>query len=277
MNPNSGVTASGSPASGTAPLTVAFTAFGADVDGDTPVYSWAFGDGGVSTLRNPNHTYVSAGSYTSLVTVTDGKGGTTQATVNVTVTAAPVIIAQPVDVTVLAGQSATFSVTATGTAPLTYQWRKNGVNIPGATANPYTMTATTNDNGAQYGVVVANADGSVTSGVATLTVKSGGQSGWWKFDETSGTNAVDSSGNGNTGTLVNCPGVDEQRTNGGALAFNGTNSYVRVKDVPALKYKGGDLTLSAWVYVNPSETNGAYLVSKPWNANGEYNYPCMSR
>ena len=160
VNDNPTVTANGTPASGTAPLTVAFTALGADVDGDTPAYSWAFGDGGVSTLRNPNHTYVSAGSYTSLVTVTDGKGGMTQATVNVTVTAvAPAIITQPVDVTALAGQSATFSVAATGTAPLTYQWRKNGVKVAGAMANPYAMTATTNDNGAQFGVVVMNSAG----------------------------------------------------------------------------------------------------------------------
>ena len=86
--------------------------------------------------------------------------------------AGPVIVLPPTNQAVNAGWPATFSVTATGTAPLTYQWRKNGVNIPGATANPYTTAAaTTNDNGAQYGVVVANADGSVTSSVATLTVK----------------------------------------------------------------------------------------------------------
>ena len=70
-----------------------------------------------------------------------------------------------------AGQSASFSVTATGTAPLSYQWRKNSVAISGATSSSYTTPATTSsDNGAQFTAVVSNAAGSVTSNPAMLTV-----------------------------------------------------------------------------------------------------------
>src|SRR4029077_12241783 len=73
--------------------------------------------------------------------------------------------------TVTAGQTATFSVTATGTAPLTYQWSKNGAAISGATSSSYTSPATaSSDNGAQFSVVVSNSAGSATSGAATLTV-----------------------------------------------------------------------------------------------------------
>src|SRR5256885_8402679 len=78
---------------------------------------------------------------------------------------------QPASQTVTAGQTASFSVTATGTAPLTYQWRKNNVAISGATSSAYTTAATTSsDNGAQFIVVVSNAAGSATSSAAMLTV-----------------------------------------------------------------------------------------------------------
>src|SRR5258708_21616739 len=66
---------------------------------------------------------------------------------------APSIMAQPASQTVTAGQTATFTVAATGTAPLSYQWRKNGVAITGMTTSSYTTPATTTaDNGAQFAV-----------------------------------------------------------------------------------------------------------------------------
>jgi len=84
---------------------------------------------------------------------------------------APQIMAQPTNQTVTAGQSASFSVSATGAAPLTYQWQKNGSPISGATAATYTTPPTTSaDNGAQFAVVVTNSKGSVTSNAATLAV-----------------------------------------------------------------------------------------------------------
>jgi len=84
---------------------------------------------------------------------------------------APSITAQPVSQSVIAGQTATFSVTATGTAPLSYQWRRNGAAVSGATSASYTTSATTSaDNGAQFTVAVGNSAGSVTSSAATLTV-----------------------------------------------------------------------------------------------------------
>jgi hypothetical protein len=84
---------------------------------------------------------------------------------------APSITAQPASQSVIAGQTATFSVTATGTAPLTYQWRRNGAAINGATSASYTSSATTSaDSGAQFTAAVGNSAGSVTSSAATLTV-----------------------------------------------------------------------------------------------------------
>jgi hypothetical protein len=87
--------------------------------------------------------------------------------------AEPTITTQPSSLTVAAGQTATFSVVASGTAPLTYQWQSNGTAISGATAASYTTPQTIAANsGAEYNVVVTNAGGSITSNTAVLTVTS---------------------------------------------------------------------------------------------------------
>src|SRR5204863_8321963 len=78
---------------------------------------------------------------------------------------------QPANQTVTAGRIATFTVAATGTAPLSYQWQKNGANITGATSATYTTPATTtSDSGSTFVVVVSNSAGTATSNAATLTV-----------------------------------------------------------------------------------------------------------
>jgi hypothetical protein len=84
---------------------------------------------------------------------------------------APAITGQPASISVNAGQTATFSVAATGTGPLAYQWRRNGVDIAGATAATYTVPAAVmGDTGASYTAVITNGAGSVTSAAAILTV-----------------------------------------------------------------------------------------------------------
>jgi len=83
----------------------------------------------------------------------------------------PGITQQPASTTRPVGQTASFSVAATGSQPLAYQWQRNGVAISGATAASYTTPAlTTSDNGASFRAVVSNAFGSATSASATLTV-----------------------------------------------------------------------------------------------------------
>ncbi len=81
----------------------------------------------------------------------------------------PAITQQPLNASVINGQPATFSVTATGDS-LTYQWRRNGTNIAGATSPTLTFTANSSHNNTTYTVVVTNPAGNVTSSSATLTV-----------------------------------------------------------------------------------------------------------
>jgi hypothetical protein len=87
---------------------------------------------------------------------------------------APAITAQPTNQRVVVGSTATFTVTATGSAPLGYQWQKGTTPISGATASSYTTPATTLvDDGSSFQVVVSNSAGSVTSNSVMLTVAAG--------------------------------------------------------------------------------------------------------
>jgi len=89
-------------------------------------------------------------------------------------TSAPAITIQPSDQSVSAGHPATFTVTATGTAPLSYQWQKDAAPIAGATAPIYTTPATAlSDSGSSFAVAVSDANGSTTSRSAKLLVASG--------------------------------------------------------------------------------------------------------
>ena len=148
-------------AAGTGPLAYQWKKNGAAISGAT-----------AATYTTPATTTSDNGAQFS-VTVSNSTGNVTSSAATLTVTTAsvaPSISAQPVSQTVTAAQTATFSVTAAGTGPLAYQWKKNSAAISGATAATYTTPATTtSDNGAQFSVTVSNSTGNVTSSAATLT------------------------------------------------------------------------------------------------------------
>jgi hypothetical protein len=88
---------------------------------------------------------------------------------------APLIAAQPAAQTIVIGQTATFTVAASGMAPIAYQWQKNGAAIDGATSATYiTPAATAADNGALFSVIVSNTAGNAASNAARLTVAAPG-------------------------------------------------------------------------------------------------------
>lgn len=88
--------------------------------------------------------------------------------------AAPVIGTQPQAQSICVGNSATFSVSATGDGTLSYQWQKDGVNIPNATSSSYTVSSATTGSAGGYSVVVSSTNGtSTTSGTAQLTINTG--------------------------------------------------------------------------------------------------------
>jgi hypothetical protein len=154
-------------ATGTGPLTYQWFDNGTAITGATS-----------SSYTTPAATSTDSGSVFT-VTVTNASGTVTSSPATLTVSAgsttvnpnAPLIITQPANQTVAVGQTATFSVTATGSATLTYQWFKGGVAISGATSSTYTTPATVSgDSGSLFTVTVSNSLGTVTSNPATLTV-----------------------------------------------------------------------------------------------------------
>jgi Putative Ig domain/Immunoglobulin domain/Immunoglobulin I-set domain len=136
--------------------------------------TWSNITGATSTNYTTPATTTAMSGYQYRAVFTNSAGSATSNAATLTVDPPPVapsITTQPANQTVTAGQTATFSVVATGTAPLSYQWRKNGADIPGASTASYTTPATTTaDSGSTFSVVVQNSAGSVTSNNATLTV-----------------------------------------------------------------------------------------------------------
>ena len=149
-------------ATGTSPLTYQWKKNGSDIPGAT-----------TSSYSTPPASNADSGALYSVV-VTNSAGTVTSGAASPTVTAAavaPAITSQPENQSVTAGQSASFSVSTTGTFPFSYQWKKNGTDIPGATASSYTTTdATMADKDAKFSVVVTNSAGSATSNEAKLSV-----------------------------------------------------------------------------------------------------------
>jgi outer membrane protein assembly factor BamB len=153
--------------------------FSVTATGTAPLqFQWRKNGSAVNGASGPSYTTSAAVSADNAsgftVVVTNAAGSITSHAATLTVAAqatAPQITAQPANQTVSIGQTATFSVTASGSAPLQYQWQKNGSDVTGATASSYTTApALGGDTGSSFTVIVTDAAGSTKSNVATLTV-----------------------------------------------------------------------------------------------------------
>ena len=153
-------------ATGTAPLAYEWRKDGVAVTGATN-----------AILTLSGITAANAGSYTANVTNAFGSATSAVATLTLTTTppppplvVVPSIAQNPVSRSAVVGASATFTVVADGTAPFTYQWRKNGAAIAGATTASFSIAAVAVTDAGAYTVVVTNSAGSATSAPATLEV-----------------------------------------------------------------------------------------------------------
>jgi hypothetical protein len=162
----------------------------------------------------------------------------------------PAITRQPVGETVVIGGSATFQAEAAGTAPLAYQWTKDGVPIAGATAAELTITGAQPDDAGQYAVVVTNALGTATSAAVSLRVFESGSGliARWTFD----TDAQDVVGSMH-GTLEGAATVVD-----GRLLLDGVDSFLRTEPLPVDLM---EMTLAAWVVVNPLSQGGGGVLT----------------
>jgi hypothetical protein len=144
-------------ASGTLPLSYQWNFDGTNLVGATNI---------VLTLVNVQLSQ--AGNYTVLVTNSYGSILSSNATL--TVLAPPIILVQPTNQTVVGGGAASFSVTASGTLPLSYQWSFNTTNLVGETNATLRLTNVQFSQAGNYLVQIANTCGSILSSNATLTV-----------------------------------------------------------------------------------------------------------
>jgi hypothetical protein len=117
----------------------------------------------VVTLTNMQYCY--------RVNAWNDAGTSTFSNVACTITPWPVIItSNPSDVNAFIGQTASFTISATGREPIVYQWQKDGINIANATNKTYTISAVNASHVGNYKVVVGNPDGAATSLSAALNV-----------------------------------------------------------------------------------------------------------
>jgi hypothetical protein len=148
--------------------------FSGSVSGTAPLsYRWQFNGANIAGATTPslflsNVQPSDAGSYT--LSVTNAAGAITSSVATLTVLVPPAITAQPQSRTNLLGTTATFSVLATGTAPLNYQWRFNNSDLPGANGTSLVLNSVQSSDAGNYSVVITNSGGSITSAVAVLTV-----------------------------------------------------------------------------------------------------------
>ena len=172
-----------------------------------------------------------------------------QVTLNSTVIP-PTISTQPVGQTVMAGSNATFNVIGSSSSTISYEWRRYGVPLTGATNFALLLTNVSASQGGDYSVILSNSLGSVVSSLATLTVTNlpptncypmpSGLIAWWAAEE----NALDWVGT-NHGVLQQSAGFGPGKV-GQAFSLNGIGNYISIPDQPIWAFGTNAFTIELW-------------------------------
>jgi len=185
----------------------------------------------------------------------------------------PSLTTQPKDATVLAGAPVWFSATASG-QQLSYQWQKDGVNIPGATSATLNLARTTKADAGKYRAVISNPGGSVNSAEATLAVQDVPQAGTLKngliaylpFD----TDLTDKSGNNRNGSAVGSPQITTGLLGAGAVRVTNTGenrNFVTLgknADLPVGETK--DFSVAFWMKTERVNSDPSIVGTKDWDS-----------
>jgi hypothetical protein len=195
----------------------------------------------------------------------------------------PLIYTQPLSSTNYVHDAVTFTALADGTDPLSFQWRKDGTPIPGATNTTLTLNDLALSDAATYTLRVTNsAPGSIVSSNAVLTVLAlpapdltNELIAYWNFDETTGSAAADSSGRANNATLVEfasdnsqwVPGVMSNALHFSSSGPDATANY-RVGTDSSLVFDNGDsFSFSFWAKSDVASPSGTPRFLTPIVAN----------
>ena len=238
--------------------------FTVSATGETLSYQWKrngsnlLNDGTYSGVGTPTLTVSNVGpSHAGNLTVeiSNTLGTTLSSNAVLAIAIPPAITSQPSSQNVIVGRTALFSVAASGTAPLSYHWRKNGGsisdggNISGAATAMLQISGVSQADEANYSVVVSNAWGTAQSSNAVLaavqpvcTSPPSGLVGWWSGNGTT----ADHAGT-NNGTLFGHTAYASGKV-GQGFVFDGTSDGVRLANAPNLQTQ--DFTIETWVRRN---------------------------
>ncbi|MFO1204702.1 MAG: LamG-like jellyroll fold domain-containing protein [Burkholderiales bacterium] len=268
---------SASPTSGAAPLAVTLTDTST---GGVTSRSWTLGDGTTATTATVAKTYSAPGTYSVSLTVT-GSGGSTTATQSINVSAAaPVASFSATPVTGVAPLAVNFSDSSSG-AVTSWSWQF-GDGGTSTTQNPsysYTKAGTyavtlnvTGPGGSNqatktgYITVSSAPSGSGNTGATPATTA--GLVAAYGFEEASGAQVIDASGNANHGTISGASRTSTTQF-GNALKFNGTGNWVTVNDSASIDLTTG-MTVEAWVYPTKSLSDWATVLMKEQSGFASY-------
>jgi len=228
------------PPSRTVSAGIDWLGLGVDVLGNSSglTYQWYKDDVAVPGATSSYH-YFANGSITSAhagrykVVVTNAAGSTTSEEAIVTVVSrgtGPTFTTQPSNQSAFVGGSVTFTAAATG-GSVTYQWRKNGANISGATSSKLTLDNLSAPDAGNYTVVATNADGTASSAVATLTVNAATKPEFTKHP--SSTNALFGGSVTFSATAAGSPAPTYQWLRNGSAISGATSSSLALNNLQA--------------------------------------------
>lgn len=279
-------TISGQPQNATAAIGTSAT-FSVTASGATG-YQWrknntTIGDGGdyagttTAVLTISPVTSADVGSYS--VVASNAAGSTTSSSATLVLSGTVSIVTPPSSQAISVGSDATFSVAATGSGTLGYQWRFNGANIVGATTNIFTTNSVTAASAGSYSVVVTNSFSSATSSDAILTVVTAASSiiAQWNMNDISITNSP--APTIGLGTVALIGGTTATFASGSATDTNSVNNAWNTAGYPASgganKSAGAQFTVSSagydnirFVFDQRNSSSGSKYVRLQYTTNG---------
>ena len=194
----------------------------------------------------------------------------------------PVLTEQPQNASRFVGETVAFSVKASSTGLIRYQWQLKGQPIAGATNATYSIASVKESDAGDYVVIATSSGGSVSSQKAVLTVQkttlATGMVGYWKFDEKEGDTATDATSFKNTGLLNNFSGDNSQWVAGkigGAIQLGGPNAqqYVLVADFPK---PTNTITVSLWAWAESRPTWASFVKNWGGAVAGQFHFGLFS-
>jgi hypothetical protein len=235
--------------------------------GGTPLsYQWRQNtnsvSGQTSTSFSSNNVQTTSSGWYDCV-VTNGGGSVTSSVVYVQITNAPPTIAtQPTGKTVSVGDTISLSTVATGSTPLSYQWRLNSVALSGATSSSYTTNNAQTNNSGSYTCVVTNSYGSITTSVASVTVLQDlapHVANWW-------TNSALAFNSYNTAVTVSglkpmLVVFTDSYSSGGNKVTNVTFNSVNMTQLYRTNYYSTNGAMDIWFMANPTPASANVTIS----------------